>query len=160
MSLRFVATSVALGWLTLSTSAFADDVKLGTLKIDNAWARATAPSADTGAVYLEIDNDGTTPEKLIAADSPVAAKTELHGHTFENGVARMRPVEAIEIAPDSDLKLAPGALHLMLLGLKQPLTQGTTFPLTLTFNKAGTATVQVHVQAPADTEPQQHHHAP
>jgi copper(I)-binding protein len=59
----------------------------------------------------------------------------------------MRPVKAIEINVGEPAVLKPGGLHVMLIGLKAPLKQGETFPLTLTFAKAGTTTVDVAVQA-------------
>jgi periplasmic copper chaperone A len=37
-------------------------------------------------------------------------------------------------------------MHIMLIGLKKPLTAGQSFPLTLTFAKAGTRTVEVAVE--------------
>ena len=42
----------------------------------------------------------------------------------------------------------PDGHHLMLLDLKAPLKDGDRFPVTLTFEKAGTHTVQVWVQTP------------
>ena len=41
--------------------------------------------------------------------------------------------------------LRPGTTHVMLTGLKQPLKEGETFPLTLDFAKAGKQDVQVKV---------------
>ena len=47
------------------------------------------------------------------------------------------------------MALKPGSYHVMLIGLKKPLTAGETFPLTLTFEKAGNISVTVPVQAMA-----------
>jgi len=59
---------------------------------------------------------------------------------------RMRPVEAISVTPGSTTKLEPSGLHVMLLNLKAPLKVGDRFPLTLTFEKAGSVSVEVTVE--------------
>ena len=46
----------------------------------------------------------------------------------------------------SPLLFKPGGYHVMIMGVKNPpLKQGDTFPLTLTFEKAGDVTVTVMV---------------
>ena len=118
-----------------------------TIDVQDAWARATLGQARTGAAYLTLSALGTTTDRLVAASSPVAAKTELHNHIMVGNVAQMRQVDAIEVAPGSPTLLQPGGLHVMLIDLKAPLQGGASFPLTLTFEKAGAITVQVAVRA-------------
>jgi copper(I)-binding protein len=60
---------------------------------------------------------------------------------------KMRPVEAIDIAPGQRIALKPGGFHLMLMGLAAPLAEGDSFPVTLTFEKAGSVEVEVKVAA-------------
>jgi copper(I)-binding protein len=44
---------------------------------------------------------------------------------MERGVAKMRPVQGgLEIKPGETVELKPGSLHVMLMGLKQPLEKG------------------------------------
>jgi copper(I)-binding protein len=64
---------------------------------------------------------------------------------MEDGVMKMRPVEAIEVAPGEPTVLGPGGLHIMMMGLKAPLVEGERFPVTLVFERAGEATVHVVV---------------
>jgi copper(I)-binding protein len=62
---------------------------------------------------------------------------------------KMRPpVDAIEVEPGAPAVLAPGGLHVMLMGLTVPLAEGASFPLTLTFATAGPVTVRVAVRKP------------
>jgi periplasmic copper chaperone A len=63
----------------------------------------------------------------------------------ENGVARMRELRTLEIAPGAKITFKPGDMHVMMIGLKQPLKEGQTFPLTLDFEKAGKVDVMVSV---------------
>jgi periplasmic copper chaperone A len=60
-------------------------------------------------------------------------------------VMQMRPIAGVTIPEGQKVALKPGGMHVMLIGLKAPLRQGQTFPLTLTFAKAGPETVTVVV---------------
>ena len=44
------------------------------------------------------------------------------------------------------MTLQPGGFHLMLIGLKEPLIQGQSVPLTLRFERAGEVQVMLAVQ--------------
>lgn len=140
--MKFLPTLAALCALALSAPAFAGDIA-----VSSPWARASAPNAPNGACYLEIANTGREPDRLVSAASPAAAKVELHTHLMDNGVMKMRPVEAFEVSPGEPQVLRPGGNHIMLMGLKEPLKPGASFPVTLTFAKAGAVTVDVPVQA-------------
>ena len=145
LSSMVLAILVALGTVD---GAAAGETKIGAVTVGDAWARATAPSQQVGAAYLTLSNAGTAADRLIAATSPVAERVELHTHTIDaQGVARMRQVDAIEVEAGAEVALAPGGLHIMLIGLTQPLAPDTTFPLTLRFADAGEVTVEVAVQA-------------
>jgi copper(I)-binding protein len=65
-----------------------------------------------------------------------------------NGVMQMRQLaDGLPVPAGGSVVLKPGSYHVMLIGLKKPLTAGETFPLTLTFAKAGNISVTVAVQA-------------
>ena len=126
----------------------------GEIEVTKAWARATIGAGDNGAVYVTVVNRGTAPDRLLASETPVSRKAALHGHKMDDeGVMRMRPVEALEIAPGATVTLKPGHLHIMLMGLALPLREGDEFELTLRFEKAGAMTVAVPVGPPAAQGP-------
>ena len=52
---------------------------------------------------------------------------------------------AVEVAADAITAMKPGGLHIMLMGLAAPLVESESFPLTLTFERAGTLTLEVTV---------------
>lgn len=143
--------------LALSGAARAQDA--AGLKIDGAWARATAGMARNGAAYMTIHNLGPVADRLVAASSPIAGTVELHAHLKDGDVMRMRPVAAVEIAPGEPAVLQPGGLHVMMLDLKASLKDGDSFPLTLTFEKAGKVTVSVDVRRNAPASPGGHGHS-
>lgn len=116
----------------------------GQIEVSNAWARATPGRSEVGAAYVTIQSPAA--DRLVAASSPVATKAELHTMTMSGTVMQMRPVAAIDIPAGQPVTLSPDGLHIMLEGLKKPLRAGQSFPLTLTFAKAGKRTVEVAVQ--------------
>lgn len=89
---------------------------------------------DVSAVYFLLENPGNHPIRLIAASTPVATTVEIHETTMEGEVMRMRPLEdGVTVAPGETVELRQGGLHIMLIGLTQPLVDGTAIPLELTF---------------------------
>ena len=144
--LRYLSLPAALlVTALLSNLATAADYTLGDLAIHKPWARASIGQAQAGAAYVTVMNKGSLPDRLIAAEGEVANRVELHTHMMEDGVMKMRPVKAIEVAPGEPAVLKPGGLHIMLMGLKAPLVQGQSFPLTLVFEKAGRVEIEIPI---------------
>ena len=104
--------------------------------------------AKVGAAYLRIANTGREPDRLVAISTPIAGKADLHSVTDDNGVMKMRPVGGIALKPGETVELKPGGLHIMLTDIQGRLKPGDTFPLTLTFEKAGAKSVSVSVDKP------------
>jgi hypothetical protein len=130
----------------------AHGVKAGDLAIDHPYATPTRPGMTTGAVYFRaIRNDGTEPDRLLSARTPVAASVELHRMEMDGDVMRMRAVSAIELPAKTEVRLRHSMAnghHLMLLGLKAPMKDGDRFAVTLSFQRAGEREVMVWVQTP------------
>lgn len=125
----------------------AHEFEAGDLTIDHPMAFATAPTAMAGGGYMTIANAGSEPDRLleVRADFP---RVELHATEERDGVARMRPVEALEIPPGETVELRPGGLHVMFMGLDgDPLEAGEEIPATLVFERAGEVDVVFHVEA-------------
>ncbi len=122
------------------------EARAGAIVITQPWSRA-AMRGGSGAAFLTLRNTGTTADRLLGAATPAAGKVELHSMVRDGDVMRMREQPAIDLPPGQDVVLRPGGLHLMMLGLAQPLERGATLPLTLRFEHAGEVTVQVAVQA-------------
>ena len=133
-------------------------VVLGDLLISNVWARATVPAVKVGAAYFTVENRGTQADTLIGASCPAASEAMFHRTTEQNGISHMAPAGRIEIPAGKTVKIEPGGLHLMLMGLKQPLHAGFLVPLTLKFEHAGEGLVQMHVVAISAPAPAAHDH--
>ena len=135
-------------FLLLPVAAAAQTARL---EVKDAWARATIGSPVNAAIYMTITSPN--PDRLVAASTPVANKTDLM--TLEGGSSAMEMtyLKAIDIPANKPVSLNPNGLHVWLAGLKQPLKAGETFPLTLTFEKAGRRQVSVSVTKPGATPP-------
>lgn len=126
-----------------STSAAAVDVA-------QPWARATVPGQSATGVFARLTAREAT--RLTGGSSPLAAVVEIHEMKMDGNVMRMRALESgLALPAGRAVDLKPGGYHVMLMGLKQALPQGSTVPLTLTFTdaqgRAGEVTLQVPVRS-------------
>ena len=133
-------------------AALADEAGI---HVGHVWSRA-AMAGHEGAVFLTITDTGT-PDTLTGITTPVAAKADLHETINDHGVMKMRPVPSLTIEPGKPVTLAPGGYHIMLVGLKQALKQGDSFPVTLDFAKAGQVTATAMVEKAGATVPTMDH---
>lgn len=105
------------------------------MTITGVWARATVAGQKTAGAYAELMSASRA--ALVGAESPAAASIEFHTMSVEGGVMRMRRVERIDLPAQKVVKLAPGGLHLMLVGIRQQLKAGDKLPLVLTIESQG-----------------------
>lgn len=150
-NLLLAAAALALAPL----AAWAHDTTIGNLTIEHAWSRATGQTRP-GVGYMVIHNKGAEADRLVAAESPIAGRVELHAHIMENDVAKMVQVEAIDVPAGGMAELKPHGFHLMMMELKQPLAEGDTFPVTLVFERAGRVDVTFVTQAAGSSGPDAH----
>jgi copper(I)-binding protein len=140
------ATMAALFLLAGISLSPAHEVKAGDLLLTQLWARATPAGAKVGAAYLTIENNGSTPDRLVSVSSPVG-KAEVHEMKTVDGVMTMRPLESgLAIAPGQKVTLAPGGAHLMITDLKGPLKEGEMVHVLLKFEKAGEIDAGFHIR--------------
>jgi hypothetical protein len=138
MSIKILAFAAGL---VIASAALAQPAQL---EVSSAWAGATPGKAENGVAYVTITSP--TADRLVSASTPVAKKAELHTMSMQGMVMKMRPIAGLDIPAGQPVSLKPGGEHIMLMGLKQPLREGQSFPLTLDFEKAGPRTVTVTVE--------------
>lgn len=146
--------------VALLSSALAHNFSAGSIKIDHPWSRETAPKAAVGAGFLTIQNFGKAPDRLIEVKSAISDNVEIHTMTMEGGMMRMRELKTgLSIPAGGQVKLQPGAEHIMFMGLKGQIKQNEDFKATLVFERAGEVEVTFQVEAPgAQPKPGQHDH--
>jgi periplasmic copper chaperone A len=142
-----IAAALSIGQL-VTVQAGAAEYDVGPIHIAQLWARATPKGASSGAGYLTVTNNGTTPDRLNCISDDVSAKCQIHTMSMENGVMKMRPVEGgLEIKPGETVALKPSGTHVMFLELKHPLERGKAVEATLQFENAGTVKVEFPIAA-------------
>lgn len=147
-----------LPWLLLLTTGLVLALSLGAcrpqgpnLVIRDPWARSSPMMAEASAVYMVIANQGHQADALVGVEADIATMVEIHETVLaENGVMKMQPVpgQRLEIPAGQEVALQPQGLHIMLMGLKQPLEPGMIIHLTLHFERSGAIQIEVPVRAP------------
>ena len=132
--------------LGLGLTAQAQEAKVGAIKIEDAYTRATVPGQQVAGGFMKIDNKGGT-DLLVSASSPIAGEVQLHEMSMEGNVMKMRQVKDIPVPAGGMVELKPGGMHLMFMNIKAPLASGETVPVKLKFAKAGEVEVKMPVNA-------------
>lgn len=143
MSLKSTLLAACAAAFLTPLAALAGDA----IMVKDPYARASTPTSVSGAAFMTLMNHGAEDDRLISARSDIAERVELHTHIEDtNGVMRMVEVKDGFAVPAGGMyALERGGAHVMFMGLKQPLVQGETVPLTLVFEKAGEVTLDVPV---------------
>lgn len=118
---------------------------LAQIKVDQAWARPTVPGQQGGGGFLSITS--ASADRLVSGSTPLAERFELHTMAMKGDVMEMRQLDSIELPAGKTVELRPGGLHVMFIGLKQPLALGSKVPVTLKFEKAGEVRVEFNVMS-------------
>ncbi len=118
------------------------------ISADQPYVRAVPPGQSTTAAFMVLKNADSKVHSVVKATNPASKVTELHTHTMEGGMMKMRPIKQIDIPAKGEAKLEPGGLHVMLIDLKKPLKEGETVPVTLTFEDGSSKQVDATVKMP------------
>ncbi|MGB9153398.1 MAG: copper chaperone PCu(A)C [Alphaproteobacteria bacterium] len=145
--MKLLAVVLCAATILFGGVAWAHSYQQGDIHIGHIWARATPPGSTTTAIYAPLLNTGKDQDRLIGASTPLAEKVEIHEIVKDNNIARMQKLDALTLEPNEPVSLRPNGIHLMVFGLKQPLKEGDMMPLTLQFEKAGVANIEVMIEA-------------
>ncbi len=162
--------AVALFFLGACSSGAAPGGGAARIQVSDAWLRAVPgmvasmpgmptpePTKPSDAahmapldlpIYMKIRNSGNQNDRLLKAQTDIAARVELHTMEMQGGQMKMTPVDSIEIPAGGEVELQSGGAHIMLFGITGEPKVGDVISLTLQFEKAGTVPVQVEVRKP------------
>lgn len=105
--------------------------------LKDGYARATFPMAKTAAAYFTLHNHGDDDLQLsgVTVDAKVADEAQIHTTKMEGDVMRMRHLtDGVTIGAHEHVAFTSGGYHIMLLGLKNGLSEGEEVQLTLRFD--------------------------
>lgn len=132
--------------LTLVANSAADGVA-DEITVNDPYIRAVPPVVKTSAAFMQFQNNGDMQQFLVSASTPAAAAVELHMHTMDDGVMRMRRIAHIHLPPNKTVSLQPGGLHIMLFDLTAPLNVEDQVPIILTFDDGSTKEISAEVRS-------------
>jgi len=125
--------------------AFAAVPAIAQVTVTDAWVRGTVAGQKATGAFMKITS--ATVAILLSAASPVASVVEIHEMAHEGGMMRMRAIGELKLPAGKPVELRPGSYHVMLMDLKQPLKEGESVPVTLTFRDASGKQTSVQVAA-------------
>jgi len=144
MTKRYLLPTLLLSLALQANTSFADQAQ--DIQISSAFAREIPPGAPASAGFMTLKNSSDKDVKIVSANSDVATFTELHTHTNDNGVMRMREIPFILIPANGKTELKPGGLHIMLIQPVTPIKQGNNVNITLTFEDKSTKDLSIPVK--------------
>lgn len=119
-------------------------ISIGTIEITGPFTRATLPNAPVAGGFLTLTNTGSEDDRLVSVSTPIAKESQIHEMAMEGDVMKMRQLpDGLPIPAGETVVLQPGGYHLMFMGLNEPVAEGASVPVTLTFEKAGTLTIDL-----------------
>lgn len=156
-TLTFQRGLIAAFALLIQTGALAAGAA-DQIEIVNPYARAMPPGQPNSALFMTLKNHGNADHALVDASSPVAERVELHNHIHDKGVMRMRRVDRIRLPAGDSTALEPGGYHVMLIGLRQPLTPDAEVPFELSFADGSQTAAVAPVRSIVQTMEHRHMH--
>jgi hypothetical protein len=132
---------IGLAALAAAATVPAEDV----LQVRNARAFSTVPGQRVAAAYMTIESPA--PARIVSIKSDSAESVQIHVMSMQEGIMRMRRLNHVDLSAGRKVELAPGGVHLMLVGLKHPLRIGGTVDISLTVTRTagGEHTVRLSV---------------
>lgn len=116
------------------------------VEVRDAWCRATPNGARAGACYATLRAVGRD-DRLVGVSTPAAETVQVHEMRTEGGMMRMGEMAGgLPLPEDTEIRLAPGGTHVMLMGLAVPLVAGARVSMTLDFDQATDVTMEVPVR--------------
>ena len=101
MKTNVLAAMYLVVGMTFSGLSQAQSASLGSIKIENAYTRATVPGQQVAGGFMKIENKGAA-DQLVSASSPIAGEVQLHEMAMEGNVMKMRQVKDIPVPATSE----------------------------------------------------------
>jgi copper(I)-binding protein len=117
--------------------------------ITNATVRLLPPGVPNTAAYFSVQNSSDTDQILIGASADFATKAEIHNHILVDDMMRMQQQSEVVIKPGETVQFAPGGLHIMLFGLKEPLLEGQSVAISLQTQDGESIIITANVARPS-----------
>ena len=141
--------------IAMALTIVSGPVLAGTFGVHAPMVRMVPPGQTVSAAFMILHNRGMKERTVIAAHSDVADAVELHKHIMEDGMMKMRRVDAIVVPGHAEVVLKPGGLHIMLIGLTRSLEVGKKVTIELEFADGE----RLSFEAPVQMVSKEHDHS-
>ena len=113
--------------------------------------RAAPPQSDMLVGYATIRNPCARPVAVVGAESPVFSDVSLHETVNTDEMSHMQASARIIVPAHGEVRLMPGARHLMLMGPAHDFRPGEKIRMTIKFSDGGKVAAEFPVsrEAPA-----------
>ena len=120
---------------------------LGQLNIylGDAYSKEMPPFSENIAVYITVGNLGDHGISLENVTSEDADSAMIHRSIMKNGMITMEYLSELYIPPRGNIRLEPGGLHIMLVGLKRSFRAGDKIRMNLNFSNGLVLKVDVPI---------------
>ncbi len=115
--------------MMLALCLFAIDAHAAGLDVHHAWVRLPPPVSDTAAVYAQLHNPAARDVRIVGVSADAAASAMMH--SMAGGT--MKTLPTLTVPAGGLVNFAPGGMHIMLMGLKHPLSAGEIVHIELRF---------------------------
>jgi copper(I)-binding protein len=132
---------------TLAFGAGAALAQTSKLKVKDAWARMPLVPQNNSAIYMVLENPGTTARSVVSVSTPDADRAELHETKMEGGMMKMMPAKEIAVPAKGSVELKEGGYNIMLFAVKKTLKPGDPLNVVLTLNDGTKVPVAATVRA-------------
>ncbi len=103
---------------------FFSELAIAGVKINDCWVKVPIGGSNTTAAFMTFSNTSDEAISLLSVSTGAAHMTHFHQMKEENGVITMSSVEKLTIGAHEKVELNASGLHVMLMGLKEPLYSG------------------------------------
>ncbi|MCY7296546.1 copper chaperone PCu(A)C [Alteromonas sp. a30] len=142
--------------IILAASLLAASNAMAEIKVSEPLVRLLPPGVPNTSAYMTMSNSDAKDRMLVGASSPHIKRIEMHNNVLEDGVMKMQKQEQLIIKANQTFKLLPGGYHLMLFGVKSPLSVDQIIPITLSFKNG--EKIKVEAKVSSNIGRQHHHH--
>lgn len=101
------------------------------IEVVDPWLRLMPEGVSSTAGFMTIKNNTDSPIVLEDVSLDWANHAMMHESKVVDGMAKMEHLD--ELVIDNELVFQPGAKHIMIMGVKEPLVEGQSYNIRLHF---------------------------
>lgn len=135
----------ALISLMMMVAAYAE-ASAQDIRLIDGYAYPPIGGGGVAVAYVTLENTSQQDRSIVSATSDTVSMIELHEHIQDGDVLKMRKVDSIMLPAGQRVEMKPGGLHLMLMGVTEPMNPGDELKAKLQLDE-GSQEITIPVKA-------------